>query len=327
MEFQNSLQSEVDQQFLTDVLDGLSRPAKCLPSKYFYDKRGSELFDQICELDEYYPTRTEIEIMGRYAKQMAEYLNGSSVLVEFGSGSSIKTDYLLSHLHELSTYVPVDISAEHLAIVGEDLEARYPNIDIEPIADDFTQLDSLPIELALSGEHSVYFPGSTIGNFPLSEAKDLLTNIAHIIEPGGVLLLGVDLVKDARILEAAYNDSLGVTAEFNLNVLRRINEELGGEFDLESFQHVAYWNDAHCRIEMHLRSQSNQAVSISGMEFLFQEGETICTEYSHKYRIQTIKQLAARSGLELTACWTDDDEWFAVACLQRIRKSRRAPIL
>jgi dimethylhistidine N-methyltransferase len=327
MEFQNSLQSEVDQEFLADVLDGLSKPEKHLPSKYFYDKRGSELFDQICELDEYYPTRIEIEIMRRYAKQMAEFLHGSSVLVEFGSGSSIKTDYLLNHLHELSTYVPVDISAEHLAVVGEDLAARYPDIDIEPIADDFTRLDSLPVELALPGEHSVYFPGSTIGNFQLSEANDLLTNIAHIIERGGVLLLGVDLVKDSRILEAAYNDTLGVTAEFNLNVLRRINEELGGEFELESFQHVAFWDDAHCRIEMHLRSQTNQTVGISGMEFSFQEGETICTEYSHKYRMQTIEQLAARSGMELTAVWTDDDNWFAVACLQCIHKSHRTPIL
>lgn len=315
MELQNSVQREIDQQFLDDVICGLAKQQKCLPSKYFYDRRGSLLFDEICELEEYYPTRTEIDIMRRHAKEMAKCIDSSKILVEFGSGSSIKTDYLLSHLRNLSTYVPVDISAEHLSEVGTNLKERYPHLDIQPLADDFTQLDSLPSELQLAGDCSVYFPGSTIGNFHVEEAELLLSNICQIIKPHGAVLLGADLVKDVEILEAAYNDSRRVTAEFNLNILQRINSELGGNVDLDSFEHTAFWNQNESRIEMHLRSLREQTITISGNEFGFKRGETVLTEYSHKYQISDIEQLAETAGMELKQCWTDDKHWFAVVCL------------
>lgn len=299
--------------FLADVIAGLSKNRKTLPSKYFYDRRGSQLFDQICELDEYYPTRTEVEIMRTYGAEMSKALGGPATLIEFGSGSSVKTEFLLKQLPELETYIPVDISAEHLATIGKDVQQRHKTLNVQPLATDFTQLDGVPPNLGATRPRHVYFPGSTIGNFESNQATSLLCNIANIVESDGTLLLGYDLIKDRSVLEAAYNDASGVTAAFNKNVLHRINAELGGDFDLESFDHVAIWNAEESRIEMHLRSSIVQTVSIAGHAFRFSEGETICTEYSHKYDLPSIERLAAAAGLGLCDHWTDPQNWFAVA--------------
>ena len=299
--------------FLADVIAGLSQDRKTLPSKYFYDQRGSQLFDQICQLEEYYPTRTEVEIMRSNASEMSEALGGPVTLIEFGSGSSVKTEFLLKELPDLDTYIPVDISAEHLAAIGRAVQQRHQTLNVQPLATDFTQLDSVPSYLGAKQPRHVYFPGSTIGNFESDQATGLLCNIANIIGADGSLLLGFDLVKKISVLESAYNDASGVTAAFNKNVLHRINVELGGDFDFEAFDHEAIWNGDESRIEMHLRSNSDQTVAIADQSFRFREGESICTEYSHKYDLSGIERLAALAGLELCDHWTDPQGWFAVA--------------
>ena len=312
------MEADAEGEFLADVYSGLSKPRKVLPSKYFYDKRGSELFDRICALDEYYPTRTEIEIIRNHASDMASSLQNSNVLIEFGSGSSVKTCFLLDQLTGLSYYVPVDISAEHLESVGQAVSERYDDLIVRPLATDFTSLRSLPPEFdSAPTPHSVYFPGSTIGNFDAQQATKLLSNISLIIGGGGILLLGFDLVKDVAVLEAAYNDAQGITASFNKNILRRINAELGGDFNLDHFEHKAIWCPVNNRIEMHLRSDVDQTVTIGERSFHFSSGETICTEYSHKYDLESITKIAAISELRICDYWTDSREWFAVAAFRR----------
>ncbi len=305
--------SQTADPFLADVLNGLASEQKSLPSKYFYDKRGSELFDQICKLDEYYPTRTEIEIMRRHATQLAETIDNAGLLIELGSGSSVKTDYLLDNVRNIDTYVPVDISAEHLAQVCDGLRERHSELVIAPLATDFTRLDRLPDSLHQTRRpHHVYFPGSTIGNFELAEVVQLLANIAGLIGESGSLLLGVDLIKDVDVLLAAYNDAKGVTAQFNQNVLQRINRELDGDFDTSEFRHKSVWNNEADRIEMHLFSNCDQEVRISHDTIRFAEGESICTEYSHKYDRNSLERMAASANLWVTDCWTDQRDWFAV---------------
>jgi len=300
--------------FLREVLAGLSKPRKELPCKYFYDARGSRLFDRICRLDEYYPTRCELAILRRHGPELAARLGAGCVLIEYGSGSSLKTRLLLDRLADPAAYVPVDISREHLLRSAGALARRYPGLEVAPVCADFTAPFELP-PLRRRGRRVVYFSGSTISNFGPPEATALLANIARLCGPGGGLLIGVDLDKDPGIVEPAYNDALGVTAEFNLNLLARINRELGADFRLDQFRHHAFYDAGHTRIEMHLVSLRPQVVRVGGETFAFAEGESIRTEYSYKYSLGAFRQLAGQAGLEVERVRTDDQGLYSVQYL------------
>jgi L-histidine Nalpha-methyltransferase len=302
-------------QFRADVLTGLSRSPKVLPSKYFYDERGSALFDRICELPEYYLTRTELSIMRSWADSMAEALGPHCLLVEYGSGSSVKTPILIEALRHPAGYVPVDISREHLFSSANRLARRFPNLDINPVWADFTEPVELPNGNPEIQRTAVYFPGSTIGNFTPEEAIELMRKIAHVVGPGGALLIGVDVRKPAEIVEPAYNDRAGVTADFNLNLLARINRELEGRFDLDAFAHRAFFDEQESRIEMHLVSRKKQSVRIGRATVPFEEGESIRTEYSHKYCPKQFALLARQAGFEMQKIWMDDQQLFSVQYL------------
>lgn len=298
--------------FLNDVLAGLRQTPKQLPCKYFYDKRGSELFDQICQLDEYYLTRLELGIMDQYAGEMGQQIGRGVMLVEFGSGSSVKTRYLLDELPDPVAYVPVDISGEHLNETARELAWDYPRIEILPVCVDFTNDFALPLSERRSTHAAVYFPGSTIGNFLPGRATNLLARITQLCGTGGGLLVGIDLKKDTATIEAAYNDRRGVTAQFNLNLLRRINRELHADFDLAQFSHRAVYNAELGRVEIHLVSRRDQMVAVGGDVIEFAEEEAINTEYSHKYTVDQFAEMAADAGLTLRREWTDLDRYFAV---------------
>lgn len=302
--------------FLEDVLTGLAREPKRLSSKYFYDERGSALFDEICELDEYYLTRTELAIMREHAGAMAERIGPQAMLIEYGSGSGIKTRLLLDVLPSPACYVPVDISREHMAQSAAELNQLYPELEVLPVCADFTEPFDLPRCQASPRRQVVYFPGSTLGNFSPSAARQLLASMVKLVGPGGGLLLGIDLQKEPALLEAAYNDSLGITAEFNRNLLRRIRNELGGELDLEGFQHTSFYNSAAGRIESYLESRREQTIRLDGQEFTLAAGERIGTEYSHKYDLDQFRQVAAEVGLQYEEVWTDPRRWFAVLLLK-----------
>jgi dimethylhistidine N-methyltransferase len=298
--------------FLSDVLAGLRDSPKRLPCKYFYDKRGSELFDQICQLDEYYLTRCELAIMDHFAAEMGQQIGPGVMLVEYGSGSSVKTRYLLDALPSPVAYVPVDISCDHLHQAARELARDYPKIEILPVCADFTQRFALPISARSWTHAAVYFPGSTIGNFVPQQAARLLEHIARLCGRGGGLVIGIDLKKDVSTIDAAYNDARGVTAQFNLNLLRRINRELEADFDLEQFSHRAAYNAQLGRVEIYLVSRRDQTVRVDGEPIDFAAGETISTEYSHKYSIDEFAGLAAAVGLTLRRSWTDPRRYFAV---------------
>jgi dimethylhistidine N-methyltransferase len=306
---QVSVENEV---FLHDVLSGLRQSPKELPCKYFYDERGSQLFDEICHLDEYYLTRTELDIMDRYAAEMGQQIDAGARLVEYGSGSSIKTRILLDALPDPVAYVPVDISGEHLYQTAESLREDYPEIEILPVSADFTKRFSLPDPVQEPTHTAVYFPGSTIGNFKPDGVTHLLEGIAQMCGSGGGLLIGIDLQKDPSIIEAAYNDHLGVTAAFNLNLLHRINRELDADFAVDQFDHEAIYNPQKGRIEIYLVSRVDQDVTIQGHDFHFVAGERVHTEDSHKYTIDGFAAMALESDLELHRAWTDDNAYFAV---------------
>jgi len=300
------------QTFLQDVVEGLTASVKTLPCKYFYDERGSELFDQICELDEYYPTRTELSIMTESVVEMADSIGSDCTLIEFGSGSSLKTQLLLDHVQKPLTYVPVDISGEYLMQVAEELQSRYPNIDVLPIAADFSEPIDERLLIGTSSRRVIYFPGSTLGNFTVSAASQLLKQMATLAGPEGSVLIGIDLVKKIDLLEAAYNDHAGVTAEFNMNLLHRINRELEANFDMDRFRHEARWNPELSRIEMHLVSECEQIVSIADHEIQCEADETIHTENSHKYTMDQFAELANHAGISIQRQWCDERKWFAV---------------
>lgn len=303
---------EDDSGFKSDVLEGLAQSPKSLPCKHFYDQRGSELFDQICELPEYYPTRTELAIMREHADEIAAAIGPGVALVEYGSGSSVKTRLLLDALPEPVAYVPVDISEEHLNAAAERLASAYPAIDVVPVAADFTKSLSLPSLPREASHAAVYFPGSTIGNFLPKDAAHLLTQIASLVGTGGGLVIGIDLKKDTAVLEAAYNDAAGVTAEFNKNLLKRINRELDADVAVEGFEHRAVYDDDAGRISISLVAEEQQSVVIAGEAIDFAAGEAIHTEYSHKYTVEGFAELAATAGLQLRKAWTDPQQWFAV---------------
>jgi dimethylhistidine N-methyltransferase len=304
--------TQATESFLQDVLDGLSAPQRTLPCKYLYDQRGSELFEKICETDEYYPTRTELSIMEENAPLIAKQIGKGVMLVELGSGSSLKTRILLDALEDPSVYVPVDISESHLMQTADSLRSRYSDLEIAPVVADFTQEFELPQSSSECSHVALYFPGSTIGNFTSSEAGELLRGISSMLGPQGGLLIGIDLQKDPEVIELAYNDNSGVTAEFNLNLLNRINNELGADFDLEAFEHCAVYNSEEHRVEISLRSLAQQQVSLNDQIFKFQKGEEILTEYSHKYTVEGFSNFAAEYGFSLHQQWTDPEQYFAV---------------
>ncbi len=302
--------------FRQEVLDGLRRHPRRLSSMYFYDAEGSRLFDRICGLDEYYPTRTERAILCEYGDEIAAAVGERALLIEFGSGSSEKTRLLLDRLLDPVGYVPVDISREHLLEAAKAVARRYPRLEVLPVCADFTRPFPTPRTKREPQRRVVFFPGSTLGNFDPENAQTLLEVARDDAGPGGGVLLGLDLVKDEEILRRAYDDDAGVTAAFNLNLLRRINRELGADFDLEAFAHEVRYDRRRQRIEMHLRSLRRQTVRIGEERFEFEEGETIHTENSHKYELTTFESLAAKAGLRLDRSWTDRRGWFAVVRLR-----------
>lgn len=300
----------------SDVIKGLMSEQKSLPSKYFYDEAGSDLFEQICELDEYYPTDSEVSIMKHDIDEITTYLGEHVQLIELGSGSSMKTRQLLEHCRKLDMYVPVDISEAFLNETANRLRADYPGLSIHPVAADYTSPFDIPASDTVR-KRVVYFPGSTIGNFTRRRASAFLETVAENLSPRDGLLIGVDLKKDVGTLEAAYNDSKGITAEFNKNILTRINRELGADFDPEQFRHRAFYNAKEGRIEMHLESLSNQAVQINGTQVVFDVGETIHTENSHKYTIKEFEEVAG-DLFKRQKTWTDSRMYFSVHYFERV---------
>jgi dimethylhistidine N-methyltransferase len=303
--------------FAEDVVVGLSACPKQLPAKYFYDARGSELFEEITALPEYYPTRTEMGILRENAADIAGHLPDRCALIEFGAGASTKVRLLLAASARVDTYVPVDISADFLAREAGRLEHDFPHLRVLPIAADFTHPFALPAEIAAM-PRAGFFPGSTLGNFEPHEASRFLANTAQLLGVGACLVIGIDLVKDPEILRAAYNDAAGVTAAFNLNLLHRMNIELGGDFDPDAFSHYALFNRDKRRIEMHLASRVAQRVRVCGHSFDFRRGETIHTENSYKYTIDSFHSLAAGAGWRAQAVWTDSDQYFSVHALVHV---------
>jgi L-histidine N-alpha-methyltransferase len=298
------------------ILEGLSAEPKRLSPKYFYDERGSELFDRICELPEYYPTRTELALMHEHADSIAELVGPRAAVIEFGAGSTAKIRTLLDHLIDPVAYIPVDISAEYLAKQAAELARDYPKLVVRPVAADFTQPFRLPNHRFRANRNLVFFPGSTIGNFSRRQALDLLEVMAFEAKHDGALLIGVDLRKDPKRLHAAYNDSAGVTAEFNKNVLVRLNRELGADFSVQNFRHRAVYDDDKGRVEMRLVSTKPQSVHLAGHTLDFAKDEYIVTEHSHKYSVDEFRELARRAGFEPLVTWVDDEELFSVHYLK-----------
>jgi len=297
---------------LDTIIDGLLLPEKMISPKYFYDERGSQLFDQITHLPEYYPTETELGIMQENMDEIVALVGKHASLIEFGSGSSRKTRALLGSLKDLAAYVPVDISEEHLLESNEQLQREFPNLEVLPVVADFTHPFDLPSPKFMPLKNIVYFPGSTIGNFAHDAAHDLLKVMYHEAGEHGALLIGVDLQKDTAIIERAYNDSAGITAAFNLNMLQHLNEEFGFDFDLSCYAHSSHYNETKGRIEMRLVSSCDQIVTAGDAEILVGDGEAILTEYSHKYTLDGFRQMAASAGFEIERVWTDTDALFSV---------------
>jgi dimethylhistidine N-methyltransferase len=301
-------------EFAADVVAGLTATPKRLSPKYFYDNAGSALFERITELPEYYPTRREIGILNEHAGDIAALIPPGAPLVEFGSGSSTKTRIVLSTAKSLAAYVPVDISAQFLHAQMAGLRREYPRLALLPVAADFTKPFDLPDKVR-DMPRVGFFPGSTIGNFEPHEAAAFLRHAGRILGPGSTFIVGVDLVKDTQVLQKAYSDSKGVTAKFNLNVLTRINRELGAKFDLNCFEHHAFFNRERSRIEMHLASLKRQRIKVCGECIDFRAGETIHTESSYKYSVASFGALARGAGWSPVAVWTDADNYFSVHAL------------
>jgi L-histidine Nalpha-methyltransferase len=301
-----------DDGFLAAVCAGLRRSPKSIPPKYFYDAHGSHLFDLICATPEYYPTRTEIAILETHGAEMAALLGRSSVLVELGSGSAIKTPLLLKHLSDQAVYVPIDICEPHLLQSTRRLQMMFPAMRMQALCADYTQLRSVTLDVSPPRRRAVFFPGSTIGNYAPGEAVRLLRNAAQLCGSDGGMLIGVDRKKPIDILNAAYNDAEGHTAAFNLNLLQRMQRELGALLDPDGFKHTAFYNEALGRIEMHLVSHRKQSIRVDGKSFLFEAGESIHTENSYKYTTQEFEQLARAAGWHPTRHWSDQDSLFDV---------------
>jgi dimethylhistidine N-methyltransferase len=300
---------------MDEIVEGLLQPQKNISPKYFYDERGSQLFDAITGLPEYYLTATEIGIMRRNIDEIIELVGKQASLIEFGSGSSLKTRILLEHLDELAVYVPVDISEEHLLASAQQIGSEFPNTEILPVVADFTREFDLPAPKLMPLRNIVYFPGSTIGNFTHTAALELLKVMRHEAKEDGALLIGVDLQKDAATIESAYNDSEGVTAAFNLNMLRHLNREYGTDFDLDAFSHDARYDPDDGRVVIRLVSTKDQVVHIANTEIDIADGEGILTEYSHKYTLEGFAGMAKQADFRVAGVWTDSAQLFSVQYL------------
>ena len=301
-------------QFMQDMQAALSHTPKSISPKYFYDQAGSALFDRICDLPEYYPTRTELSILQTHAADMAKHMGEHADIIEFGAGSLHKIRLLLNAASKPSRYVPMDISGAHLQAASAVLQNEFKDLLIQPMVGDYTSDWQLPTPLPHAGKRVAFFPGSTIGNFSPQQAKTFFQNCAQHLK-GGALLLGVDLIKSPDVLHAAYNDAQGVTAAFNLNLLARANRELGCDFDVTQFAHSAFYNAPLQRIEMHLLSLKAQTVHLKGKAYAFHEGETLHTEYSHKFTIAGVQQAAQSAGLQAATVWTDPQHLFGLLWL------------
>ncbi|MEI8624498.1 L-histidine N(alpha)-methyltransferase [Pseudoalteromonas sp. B137] len=309
-----------DTEFLNDVISGLTQQHKTLPCKYFYDDKGAALFEQITSLQEYYVTRTELSILEQYSQSIAQMLPENLSIIEHWCGSGKKVAYLLAHMANVKTFVPFEISEEMLSYSLAHLLPLFPDLAISPLLGDFTHsqmVKQLTKDTALDSQTNlVYFPGSTLGNFAPVKAIEIMNNFHRLCGVNGYVLIGIDLVKERQVLLNAYNDKAGVTAAFNKNLLQRINNELNGTFNIDNFSHESRFNEQHSRIEMHLVSNCNQSVIINDQQIDFIEGESIHTENSHKYTLESFKQLAAQANLKLEQTWQDDSNYFAL-CLLR----------
>jgi dimethylhistidine N-methyltransferase len=302
--------------FRDAVLSGLAGSPKSVPPTYFYDARGSELFEQICNLPEYYPTRTETSILRRNASDIARRIGPGAQIIEYGSGASDKVRIILDALEQPVAYMPVDISGEYLGDVAERLAADYPALEVTAVVADYRHPFAAPAPRRRARTRASLFTGSTIGNFTPEEAMDFLGHAARRLAGGGALVIGADLRKDPGLLHAAYNDAAGVTAAFNLNLLTRINRELDGTFDVSAFDHYAFYNPVENRIEMHLVSRRPQRVTVSGRSFYFASGESIHTENSYKFDVDGFRDMARRAGFIPEAVWLDEERWFSVHLLR-----------
>ena len=310
--------------FRADVLAGLAQRQKSLPSRWLYDQRGSELFEEITGLDEYYLTRIETAILRRHAGEMAALCDEHAVLLEYGAGAGIKSEILIDALKAPRVYAPIDIAADFLASMVERIGDRFPELTTRPIITDFTVDFDIPADIP-AYPRAAFFPGSTLGNLGGSEAAALLRRMREHVGEGGAAIIGVDLRKDVETLIAAYDDKRGVTAEFNLNILARINRELEGGFPIETFAHEARWNERESAIEMHLVSRKPQVVSVAGRSFAFAQNETIHTETCRKFDVTDFTRVAQRSGWRLAAIWSDPAELFAVFGLLAEARALRSP--
>ena len=308
--------NRIDNDFLKDVIEGLGKNPKTLKPKYFYDNRGAQLFTEICTTPEYYPTRTEIKILNQNAEDIASQTGDNIALIEYGSGALEKIKILLNFLKEPVGLIPVDISENQLFVSAKNLENLYPNLEILPVAADFTKPIPIPGFSQPPKKYVAFFPGSTIGNFEPDLAIQFLQGVTKTIGLDGLLLIGFDLKKDIETLLAAYDDQRGVTASFNKNLLSRVNGELGGNFNLNTFEHVAQYNENKGRIEMHLKSTTEQTVSINKELFEFLEGETIHTENCYKFTKESFTAMSSKAGLSPVKTWTDDQNLFAVMLLR-----------
>jgi dimethylhistidine N-methyltransferase len=302
--------ARADPAFRADVLAGLAAPIPAIPARWLYDHRGSILFEEITRLPEYYPTRTETALLEAHSGEIASMLGTGEAVVEFGSGSSAKTPILLRAVKP-SAYVPIDISGDFLRESAERLKAEFPGLAVLPVEADFTRRIALPAEVAAAPKLG-FFPGSTIGNLVPRTAVDLLRAMKETLGEGSRLVIGMDRIKDVDVLQRAYDDAAGVTARFNLNLLHRINAELGGDIDVSAFRHRAIWNDEMSRIEMHLEALRDVAFTIAGQSFAFAAGATIHTENSHKYGHRDSRLLLRAAGWGVVHDWTDEREWFSI---------------
>jgi dimethylhistidine N-methyltransferase len=298
--------------FRQDVLQGLARPQKSLPSRWLYDPRGCDLFELITALPEYYPTRTETQILLEHAADISQFCGANANLLEYGAGAGIKTEIVVGRLDQPRSYIPIDIAPAFLELTAERFRHRFTNLSVNPVVADFTSEFSLPAALVPEGRRVAFFPGSTIGNLNAKEAGLLLQRMRRQVGPQGAAIIGVDLKKDLSVLLPAYDDSAGVTADFNRNILVRINRELDGQFAPAQFGHVARWNETDCAVEMHLESLIDQVIAIAGKGFAFRRGETIHTESSRKYEIRAFSEFARHHSWHTQRLWTDAGRRFAV---------------
>ena len=306
-------------EFKKDVFEGLQKKNKSIPSKYFYNKKGSELFDKICSLNEYYPTRTEIYILKKYIDQIKNYTQNNLNIFEFGAGSVFKIRILLDNLN-IENYVPIDISLDYLNHHTKILSKDYKHISITPLFGDFSKNMECPKNFINKKNKMGFFPGSTIGNFEPVKAGKILNNLGKFLGNNSYLLIGVDLKKNSKILNKKYNDKKGITAKFNLNLLKRINQELNANFDINSFKHYAFYNDSLGRIEMHIKSEKDQIVKIREKEFIFKKNETIHSENSYKYSIDEFKKITNNNNYITESVWVDEEKLFSIHLLKFLGK-------